>query len=130
MRRGPSRRGLQLFGKGISVHYGCWMDSTTNDRSVIEINEVNFCVVDTVLEKVDCAVMCKTKDSTCDQRRAYLKRAYFVKAQTIRKNLVAVLEGMRGVADLWTCTETGQIFAVDLFSGRAWYVHNFFESLD
>ena len=46
------------------------------------------------------------------------------------RNLESVLEGMRGVADLWTCKETAQIFAVDLFSGRAWYVHNFFESLD
>ena len=99
---GGMRRGLQLFGRGFSVQYPDWRKATIPDPRVIEINAVNFCVVDTVLERAVCAVMCNKKN-----HNSRVRQEYFAKSLSIQKNLDRVLEALRGKKDLWRCTVTG-----------------------
>ena len=68
---------------------------------MIEINEVNYCIVDTTTEKIGCAVMCNTSTHTVDQ-----KASYELKAAQIQENLNGVLTYLLIKVDQWRCTAT------------------------
>ena len=88
--KGGPRRGLELFGRNVSVNYGHWMDEPSRNITVIEINEVNYCIVDTDNEIAGCAVMCQSRSHSEDQKARYAR-----KAAGIQENLNGVLDHLR-----------------------------------
>ena len=115
--KGGTRKGLQLFGKGVTIQYDGWRDDTINDNRVIQINEVNFSIVDTLQGKADCAVMCNNKKHSYADKQQYL-----AKAKRIQQNLQGVLAALECKIDYWTCALTMRVFAMQVHSGRTWYV--------
>ena len=116
MPRQPPRPGLCLFGKGVSVDYCYWEDPPKMDYRVIEVNEVNYCIVDTVLMEAVADVM---PGKYQDMQHIDLYRH---KAECIEHNLAVVLFYLRGKTDFCTCTVTRRIFALHIDSGEAYYL--------
>ena len=117
---GEVKRGLALFGLGISVCYDKWEDRTRSDDSKIEINEMNYCIVDTTLNMpnrppglIGSYVMTKQKRSL-EELIDYAK-----KAGRINVNLREVLAHIMRKVDLYQCPHTHAFYFLSAGDGSA-----------
>ena len=101
---GQVQRGLALFGRDVSVYYDGWQQPTRLNSNCIEINEVNYCLIDTTLGIIGSFVMCK-------QKARYQQKAEYVrKAGQINANLLHVLTTIMTKADLYRCPHTMALY--------------------
>ena len=112
---GSFRRGLGLFGRDVFVEYSDWNDKTKESSQVIEINEINYGIVDTCLAAIRSGLM-MGKNANRDR-----KDEYRAKAHGIQQNLNGVLEYLLRKVDVYTCTATGQLFELRIGDGMARY---------
>ena len=112
---GSFRRGLGLFGRDVFVEYSDWNDKTKESSQVIEINEINYGIVDTCLAAIRSGLM---MGKNANRDRNYEYRA---KAHGIQQNLNGVLEYLLRKVDVYTCTATGRRLELRIEDGMARY---------
>ena len=109
------RNGLRLFGSGNYVCYDGWQSETVFDPKCIQITEVTYVIIDTVLDIFGSFVMTKKKDK---ERLA----AYESKASAITKNLQAFRRQLQAHLDFYTSPANGKVWVLATYQARAWYL--------
>ena len=108
------RNGLRLFGSGNYVHYDVWDSPTIFDPKCIQITEVTYVIIDTVLDIFGSFVMAKKKG----ERLA----AYESKASAITENLQAFRRQLQAHLDFDTSPANGKVWVLATYQARAWYL--------
>ena len=97
------------------MHYHSrWDSATIFDPKCIQITEVTYVIIDTVLDIFGSFVMTKKKD---EERLA----AYESKASAITKNLQAFRRQLQGHLDFYT-SPNGKVWVLATYQARAWYL--------
>ena len=111
------RKGLRLFGSESYVHYDAWQSETIFDPKCIQITQVTYVIIDTVLDIFGSFVMTKTKDKTPERLAAYES-----KASAITENLQAFRRQLQGHLDYYTNPAYGNVWALTTYEARVWYL--------
>ena len=114
------RKGLRLFGSENYVHYDAWDSATKFDPNCIQITEVTYVIIDTVLDIFGSFVM-TNKEKMAKTAETLAK--YESKASAITENLQAFRRQLQGHLDFYTSPD-GRYWALATYQARAWYLNS------
>ena len=113
------RKGLRLFGSENYVQYDSWESPTKFDPNCIQITQVTYVIIDTVLDIFGSFVMTnKDKKAKTAERLA----EYESKAFAITENLQAFRRQLQGHLDFYT-SPNGKAWVLATYQARAWYLN-------
>ena len=101
------------------MYYDAWHSATNFDPKCIQITEVTYVIIDTVLDIFGSFVMTnKEKRAKTAERLA----EYESKASAITENLQAFRRQLQAHLDYYTSPANGKVWALTTYEARAWYL--------
>ena len=113
------RKGLRLFGSENYVQYDSWESATKFDPNCIQITQVTYVIIDTVLDIFGSFVM-TNKEKRAKTAETLAK--YESKASAITENLQAFRRQLQGHSDSYTNPANGKAWVLATYQARAWYL--------